>query len=201
VVHRALFEEDRAPRHTLKQTADHLSNTERNSADAERDSKEVKLYAFLTAQLESGRPQPYPALVTDVRNFGFFVDVPELGLSGLVHLSSMADDFYMFDPARNQLAGRRTRRVIRLGDRLTVQIAKSRSLQETGRFPPRHDDPRNRAGPTRHAPNLPVAAVSHGAPPAACAAAKEKTALRNRGGNQPGRPAETQGGNWTGMWA
>jgi ribonuclease R len=124
VVHRALFDQRLSPRHSLKETADHLSNTERNSADAERDSKEVKLYAFLNAQLESGRPQPYPGLVTDVRNFGFFVDVPELGLSGLVHLSSMTDDFFQFDAARNQLTGRRTRRVIRLGDRLTVQIAK-----------------------------------------------------------------------------
>jgi ribonuclease R len=58
--------------------------TERNSADAERDSKDVKLFAFLKAQLKSGQPQKYPALVTDVRNFGFFVDVSGLGMSGLV---------------------------------------------------------------------------------------------------------------------
>ena len=36
----------------------------------------MKLFAFLKAQLQSGRPERYPALVTDVRNFGFFVDVP-----------------------------------------------------------------------------------------------------------------------------
>jgi ribonuclease R len=124
VVHRALFENGHSPRHTLKETADHLSITERNSADAERDSKEVKLYAHLAAQLATNTPQAYPALVTDVRNFGFFVDVPTLGLSGLVHLSSMTDDFYAFDPARNHLAGRRTRRLIRLGDKLSVQVAK-----------------------------------------------------------------------------
>jgi ribonuclease R len=98
--------------------------TERNSADAERDSKDVKLFAFLKAQLESGEPQKYPALVTDVRNFGFFVDVTGLAMSGLVPCSTMEDDFYVFDEARNQLVGRRTRRMIRLGDRLTVQVAK-----------------------------------------------------------------------------
>ena len=43
--------------HPLKQTADHISDTERNSADAERDSKDVKLFAFLEAQLESPSPQ------------------------------------------------------------------------------------------------------------------------------------------------
>ena len=124
VVHRALFDQKAASSSALKQTADHISATERNSADAERDSKDVKLFAFLRAQLESGRPERYPALVTDVRNFGFFVDVPGLAMSGLVPLSSIEDDFYTFDAARNQLVGRRTRRIVRLGDKVTVQVAK-----------------------------------------------------------------------------
>jgi ribonuclease R len=84
----------------------------------------VKLFAFLKAQLASGDPQKYPALVTDVRNFGFFVDVTGLAMSGLVPLSLMDDDFYVFDEMRRNLVGRRTRRMIRLGDRLTVQVAK-----------------------------------------------------------------------------
>jgi ribonuclease R len=72
----------------------------------------------------------YPALVTDVRNFGFFVDVPGLAMSGLVHLSSLEDDFYLFDTERIQLAGRRTRRVIRLGDQVRVQVAKVDSFKK-----------------------------------------------------------------------
>jgi ribonuclease R len=124
VVHRALSRDGHGPTHSLKETAEHISDTERNSADAERDSKDVKLYAFLKAQLKSPQPTPYPALVTDVRNFGFFVDVPELAMSGLVHLSVLEDDFYQFDSERNQLIGRRARRVFRLGDQVRVQIAK-----------------------------------------------------------------------------
>jgi ribonuclease R len=124
VVHRALFDKNSASTSALKETAEHISVTERNSADAERDSKDVKLFAFLKAQLQSGRPERYPALVTDVRNFGFFVDVTGLAMSGLVPCSTMEDDFYVFDEARNHLVGRRTRRMIRLGDKLTVQVAK-----------------------------------------------------------------------------
>ena len=124
VVHRALFDQDAVKGAALKEIAEHISVTERNSADAERDSKDVKLFAFLKAQLESGAPVKYPALVTDVRNFGFFVDVPGLAMSGLVPLSTIEDDFYVFDESRRNLVGRRTRRVIRLGDRLTVQVAK-----------------------------------------------------------------------------
>ena len=123
VVHRALFQKDQRAGKSLKETAEHISDTERNSADAERDSKDVKLFAFLRAQLASGKPQQYPALVTDLRNFGFFVDVPGLAMSGLVPLSTMEDDFYIYDEQRNHLIGRRTRRMIRLGDKLEVQVA------------------------------------------------------------------------------
>ena len=130
VVHRALFERNHAPVSALKETAEHISVTERNSADAERDSKDVKLFAFLKAQLQSGKPEHYPALVTDVRNFGFFVDVPGLAMSGLVPLSTMEDDFYVFDAARNNLTGRRTRRVIRLGDQVTLSVAKVDSFKK-----------------------------------------------------------------------
>ena len=124
VVHRALFNEPGLSRGLMNNTADHISATERNSADAERDSKDVKLFAYLEQQLESGRPTAYQALVTDVRNFGFFVDVPDLTMSGLVPLSSVEDDFYIFDTERNHLIGRRTRKTIKLGDKLTVQIFK-----------------------------------------------------------------------------
>ena len=59
-----------------------------------------------------------------MRNFGFFVDVSALGMSGLVHLSSVEDDFYVFEESRNHLIGRRTRRIIKLGDKVTVQVFK-----------------------------------------------------------------------------
>jgi ribonuclease R len=130
VVHRSLFQKSHGSVHSLKQTADHISDTERNSADAERDSKDVKLYAFLKGQLKSPNPPRYPALVIDVRNFGFFVDVPGLAMSGLVHLSSVEDDFYVFDSERSQLVGRRNRHVIRLGDKVQVQVAKVDSFKK-----------------------------------------------------------------------
>lgn len=147
IVHRVLFEKVHASASKLNETAEHISDTERNSSDAERDSRDVKLFAYLKAQLKSGQLETYEALVTDVRNMGFFVDVPGVGLSGLVHLSSIQDDFYIFDPARNHLIGRRTRRIIKLGDNVMVQIYKVDSfkkqvdyqLAKTG--PPRSGSP------------------------------------------------------------
>ncbi len=130
VVHRSLFDKVELQPSLAKEIADHITATEKNSADAERDSKDVKLYAFLRAQLASKKPQHYAALVTDVRNFGFFVDVTELGMSGGVPLSAIPDDFFVFDPANSQLVGRHTRRVIRLGDNVVVQIYKVDSVKK-----------------------------------------------------------------------
>jgi ribonuclease R len=126
VVHRALFQPpgQRVAAGSLKQVADHISETERNSDDAERDSRDAKMFAFLKGQLKSAHPPRHEALVTDVRNFGFFVDVPGLGMRGLVPLSGLSDDFYQFEPTRGQLVGRRTRRVFKLGDKVEVQVAK-----------------------------------------------------------------------------
>ncbi len=130
VVHRALFETGHGSKHSLKETSEHISETERNSADAERDSKDVKMYAYLRSQLEQENPPRYPALVTSVRNFGFFVDVTGLAMSGLVPLSTIEEDFYVFDSGRNHLVGRRTRKIIRLGDKVEVQIAKVDSFKK-----------------------------------------------------------------------
>ncbi len=138
LVHRALFGPPGQPltAGTPREEADHISETERNSDDAERDSKSVKLFAFLLAQIDSGRRQRYGALVTDVRNFGFFVDVPALGLGGLVPLSGLSDDIYRFDSVRGQLVGRRSRRVIRLGDRIEVEAAKVDTFKRQVDFRP-----------------------------------------------------------------
>jgi ribonuclease R len=52
------------------------------------------------------------------------VELPDALLSGLVHVSSLTDDFYMFEPARRQLIGRRSRTRFRVGDKLSVFVAR-----------------------------------------------------------------------------
>jgi ribonuclease R len=153
VVHRALFQHAHGAAKSLKEVADHISATERNSADAERDSKDVKLFAYLKAQLASGNPTRYPALVTDLRNFGFFVDVPGLAMSGLVPLSTIEDDFFIYDEQRNHLIGRRTRRIIRLGDKVEVQVAKVDTFKKQVDF--RLAGPERKSATARPAANRP----------------------------------------------
>jgi ribonuclease R len=151
-VHRALFErsDPRTASRPLPEVAEHISETERNSSDAERDSKDVKLFAFLQSQLKSQQPQAYPALITDVRNFGFFVDVSGLGMSGLVPLSGLSDDFYQFEMRTGQLVGRRTRRIFKLGDRVEVQVAKVDTFKRQVDY--KLADQRQAASPARKNP-------------------------------------------------
>ncbi len=149
IVHRVLFDQAPAPADRIAKIADHISGTERNSADAERDSRDAKLYAHLESQLESEQPVIYDALVTEVRNFGFFIDVTTLGLSGLVHLSAIPDDFFVFDPARATLTGRQTRRIIRLGDTVRVQVHRVDRAKKQVDFRPEGPAPEGRPARSR----------------------------------------------------
>jgi ribonuclease R len=182
VVHRSLFGQNPLPVRPLQEIAEHISATERNSADAERDSKDVKLFAFLEAQLQSAEPTRYSGLVVDVRNFGFFVDVTGLAMSGLVPLSNLDDDFYNFDPARNQLVGRRNRRVIKLGDNIEVQVAKVNRFkkQVDFRLAP---GPRGSAIPRRK--GEPAPGRNSRPRPAAPARPPRPPAPSSRGGTRP----------------
>lgn len=124
VVHRALFASthDRRQLHpdSLTKLGEHLSQTERTAAEAEQESVRLKKLEFFSLQLASGNRQAFPAVVTDVQNVGFFVELPDFLITGLVHLSTLKDDLYFFDPRRLRLEGRRTKRKIATGDRVQV---------------------------------------------------------------------------------
>jgi len=124
VIHRALAEGSVGDEEELGLLARHLSDTERNSSDAERDSREIKLFTFLEAQLHSRKPAVYQGIVADVSPSGFFVDVPDLSIGGMVPVSSLGDDFYVLDGARRRWVGRRTRRVFAVGDPIEVRVRK-----------------------------------------------------------------------------
>ena len=104
--------------------AEHISTTERNAADAEIDATQMKKLEFFQQQLAGRRPQIFSATVVDVRNFGLMVELPDALLTGLIHVSSLADDFYVFEPAWRQLIGRRSRKRYRVGDKLSVFVAR-----------------------------------------------------------------------------
>ena len=65
----------------------------------------------------------FDAVVSGVTGFGLFVELAEVYADGLLHISSLQNDYYHHDVAHHRLVGERTRRVYRLGDSLRVKIA------------------------------------------------------------------------------
>jgi ribonuclease R len=104
--------------------AEHLSITERTAADAEIDAAQMKKLEFFQRQLDERNPQIFRAAIVDVRNYGLMVELPDALITGLIHVSSLTDDFYLFEPARRQLIGRRTRKRFSVGDELSVFVAR-----------------------------------------------------------------------------
>jgi ribonuclease R len=107
---------------TLEAIAGHCSSTERVADEAEKEAVKLKLMEYFERQLKERQLNEFEALITEVRNFGVFVELPQFMLSGLVHVSTLDDDFYQFDPVRQKLIGKRTRRTLQAGEKVKVQV-------------------------------------------------------------------------------
>jgi ribonuclease R len=108
----------------LVRIADHISDSERNAADAEIDAVRIKTLEFFQRQLEMRDPQVFRAQIMDVRNYGLVIELPDVLTTGLIHVSSLTDDFYVFDAVQRQLIGRRSRKRFRVGDAVRVFVAR-----------------------------------------------------------------------------
>ncbi len=127
VVHRAL----RAARHglltadareewteELPEIARHTSEMERRADDAERELLQWKKVKFMADKVGD----EFDGYVTGVAAFGLFVELVEHFVEGMVHVSTMADDYYRFVEGGHLLRGENTRKVYRLGDKVKVQV-------------------------------------------------------------------------------
>src|SRR5213596_1846137 len=129
VVHRTLAEHHLLRRSKIdigqiESLADHISDTERNAAEAEIESVRLKKLQFFEQQLKERNPQVFRAAIMDVRNYGLVVELPDALVTGVVHVSTLSDDFYRFDAAQRRLLGRRTNRRFSVGDEIRVFVAR-----------------------------------------------------------------------------
>ena len=96
----------------------HCTRTERRAEAAERDLIKVKLLAYLNERVG----QTFHAIIVGVEDFGLFCRLSELPVDGLIHVSSLSDDFYYLETGTHTLVGRRSGRRHRLGDRELVRV-------------------------------------------------------------------------------
>jgi ribonuclease R len=102
----------------LEEIAEESSERERVADAAERELDEWRKAVFMADRIG----EEFDALIINVREFGFFVELEELFVEGLVAVSTLTDDYYVFDERGHSLKGRQGRRVFKLGDRVKVRL-------------------------------------------------------------------------------
>jgi ribonuclease R len=104
----------------LPEMGRHLSDAEQRATEAERELIEWKKVRFMAGKVG----ETFSGYVTGVQAFGLFVELEEVYVQGLVHVSSMNDDYYHFDEKAHRLKGDNTGRLYQLGDRVEVQVVR-----------------------------------------------------------------------------
>jgi ribonuclease R len=99
---------------------EHCTYTERRAAQAESELKKLKVLTFLADKIGL----EMKAVITSVEEFGFFAQSVDYLVDGLIHVNTLSDDYYRYDSATHTLEGRRTGRTFRLGDTITVRVAR-----------------------------------------------------------------------------
>lgn len=127
IVHRLLRQWLQAPKlkssevepltEKLDMIAEHSSIRERAAADAERATVELKKCEYMADHIG----EEYDGVISGVTAFGMFVELAN-GVEGLVHISSLMDDYYEFFEERYALVGTHTGHVYRLGDKVRIEV-------------------------------------------------------------------------------
>jgi len=93
---------------------------EQEATEAERESIDCKMAEYM----EQFIGEEFSGEISSVTSFGLFVELENL-VEGLVHVSSMVDDYYIFDEEKYALIGERTRKTFRIGDEVRVRVVKA----------------------------------------------------------------------------
>ena len=96
----------------------HASSREKRAADAERASIKYKQVEFMSLV----EKKDFDGLVSGVTEWGIFVEITETKCEGMIRISDMDDDYYEFDEQNYRVIGKRNKRMISLGDKVSVRV-------------------------------------------------------------------------------
>jgi ribonuclease R len=136
----------------LHAIAQESSEAERRADDAERELMEWKKTKFMAERLG----QEFDGLIISVTKYGFFVELTDMFIEGLVPLASLEDDRYVYHDATRQIIGQRSGTTYSLGDRVRVLVDRIDALQRKVQFavvPPAVETPPKARRRTRPAGN------------------------------------------------
>jgi ribonuclease R len=135
------------PLEELQLIGDETSQTERRADDAERELLEWKKIKFMHDRIG----EEFPALIVSVTKFGFFVELFDLFIEGLVPLSSLAGDHFTYRDNTRQIIGARTKKTYSLGDTVRVILDRIDHMQRKLQFAVMEDQPPRREGKRKKA--------------------------------------------------
>ena len=104
----------------MQSFGEHCSNTERRADDAVRDAVDWLKCEYMQDKVG----ESYDGIITGVTGFGIFVELANIYVEGLVHITALHNDYYHFEPASHRLIGKRTRTVYQLGNSVRVQVVR-----------------------------------------------------------------------------
>jgi len=134
------------PIEELHEIAEESSQSERRADDAERELMEWKKVKFMQDRVG----EDFDGLITSVTKFGFFVELTELFVEGLVPLNTLIDDRYTFHENTREIIGQHSRKTYRLGDRLRVIVDRIDPVEKKINFavleeaPPKREERRKK---------------------------------------------------------
>ena len=99
---------------------EHCSANERRADDATRDVVSWLKCEYMTNKVG----EEFKGIISAVTSFGFFVELTDIYVEGLVHISNLAQDYFHFDPTSHQLIGERSGIRYRLGDSVSVKVVR-----------------------------------------------------------------------------
>jgi ribonuclease R len=99
---------------------ENCSMTERRADEATRDVVDWLKCEYMLDKVG----EEFEGIITSVTGFGLFIELADIYVEGLVHVTGLQNDYYHFDPAHHRLVGERTRRIYRLGDKLKVRVVR-----------------------------------------------------------------------------
>ncbi|MEW5824022.1 MAG: ribonuclease R [Pseudomonadota bacterium] len=99
---------------------EHCSNNERRADEATRDATDWLKCEYMLDKVGD----VFDGVITSVTSFGLFVELKDVFVEGLVHVTALDKDYYQFDPVGHRMVGERSGRVFRLGDTVSVQVVR-----------------------------------------------------------------------------
>jgi ribonuclease R len=111
--------------HDMQSRSTHCSERGRRADEAEREVDERYQCAWMSKHVGA----EFDGIVSGVTSFGLFVQIADTGVSGLIHVTQLPNDYYHFDSARREMVGERRGLRFRLGDALRVQVLRA-SMEE-----------------------------------------------------------------------